>query len=233
MTNQDLQSIRDGKYDDSLLKGIIHESARFVISTGRSDSSKDVMFVLYACGQEDVYLGNLSNDFNKAMVSAREKCGKFQIDVDVDIDLNKRRGSNTFPFGKYVGKSVEDVFDIDPKYIYWAACNMPLHRFSSKMIDVMMQYSRLAKDIVIEENANNSNPPIEIEKTKKERVLTVTSLWRTNYETIGHRLVDGEGNLFQYTGKFIAAKGETVTIPCKVTKTIYSMGKVINKINLR
>ncbi|MFA5300222.1 MAG: hypothetical protein WC389_18700 [Lutibacter sp.] len=219
-----------------MLKGEIHETRRFIITSGQSEGSKDVMFVMYSIPKvftkyaKDTYLGNLAIDLDEAILKARKKIGRYLIEIDVDELCGSRRQSNTFPFGKYSGKTAAEVFDIDPKYLFWASKNMYVK--SKLLADELSEYGELSKILILEENEKNTNPALPVDTVKVERKLTIVSNWETEWG-MAQRLVDSENNIFQYDGKQLGNKGDKITISCKVTKNWTSMGKVINKINLR
>jgi len=231
-----MQDIREGHYDLSILDGIQHEDRRFVITLGQSSSSKDVMFVLYSCPlkmssyNKNTYLGNLAIDFEEAIKNARRKLGHYRIDVDTEETFGLRRDNGTFPCGKYSGKTIAEIFDIDHKYIFWAANNFTCS--SIKLMRELAEYGKLSKILILEENEKNTKPALPIDTIKVERKLTIVSNWETEFG-FAQRLIDSENNIFQYTGKLLGNKGEEITIACKVKKSWTSMGKVINKINLR
>ena len=77
-----------------------------------------------------------------------------------------------------------------------------------------------------------TDPALPIDDVKVERKLIIVSNWETEWGT-AQRLVDDENNIYQYTGKQLGNKGDEITILCKVKNSWTSMGKVINKINLR
>jgi len=234
--NKQIQDIREGQYDLSILDGVKHETRRFVITIGQSSASKGVMFVLYSCPLKmnpyikDTYLGTLAIDFEDAIQNARKKLGHYRIDVDIDETFGSRRENNTFPCGKYTGKTVADVFDMDYKYIFWAARNFTCK--SKKLMMELAEYGEIAKDLILEENRSKSNDALPIDSKKVERELKILSKWE-NFYGVTFRLMDDKGNIFQYEGKDLGEKGETIQLTCKVKGSFESMGKVINKIRLR
>jgi uncharacterized protein (DUF3820 family) len=235
MTN--LSNFKNSNVDlTDLLKGQINETRRFIITAGQSEGSKDVMFVMYSTARiftkysKDTYLGNLAIDLNEAIIKARKKIGKYQIEIEIDELCGVRRQSNTFPFGKYSGKTAAEVFDIDPKYLFWASQNMIVK--SELLSNELDEYGKLSKILILEENAKNTNEALPFDTVKIERKLKIVSNWETEWG-MGQRLIDCENNIFQYTGKKLGNKGDEITIACKVKKSWTSMGKIINKINLR
>jgi hypothetical protein len=232
-----LSNFKESNIDlTEILKGEIHETRRFLITSGQSEGSKDVMFVMYSVPKvfnkyaKDTYLGNLAIDLDEAILKARKKIGRYQIEIEIDELCGSRRQSNTFPFGKYSGKTAAEVFDIDPKYLFWAYNNMNV---KSKMLsEELKEYGELSKILILEENENTTNPALPIDSVKVDRKLTIVSKWETEWGT-AQRLIDCENNIYQYTGKCLGNKGDEISISCKVTKSWTSMGKVINKINLK
>jgi hypothetical protein len=232
-----LSNFKDSNIDlTEVLKGEVHETRRFLITAGQSEGSKDVMFVMYSVPRvfnkytKDTYLGNLAIDLDEAILKARKKIGRYQIEIEIDELCGSRRQSNTFPFGKYSGKTAAEVFDIDPKYLFWAYNNMNIN--SKLLSEELREYGELSKILILEENEKNTNPALPIDGVKVERKLTIVSNWETEWGT-AQRLIDSENNIFQYTGKQLGNKGDEIIISCKVNKSWTSMGKVINKINLR
>jgi uncharacterized protein (DUF3820 family) len=222
--------------NSNVLKGEINETRRFVITAGQSKGSKDVMFVMYSTPRvftkysKDTYLGNLAIDLSEAIIKARKKIGRYQIEIEVDELCGMRRQSNTFPFGKYSGKTAAQVFDIDPQYLFWASQNMNVK--SKLLSNELNEYGKLSRILILEENTKNTNEALPLDTVKIERKLTIVSNWETEWGT-AQRLIDCKNNIFQYTGKQLGKKGEEITLACKVKKSWVSMGKVINKINLR
>lgn len=236
-TLEDLRKNPDIK--NELLDGEVHETRRFIITNGQSQGSRDVMFVLYSTPRvydrysKDVYLGTLAIDFDQAVINARKKMKCFKIEVSIDELCGSRRKSNTFPCGIYIGKTAAEVFDLDPRYLFWAAQNMTVR--SSKLSAELAEYEELAKIIVINENKEKSNPALPIDAKKVERVMEITfkKVANSGYFSYFYRLQDSAGNIYQYVGKDLGNKGDTIELACKVKKNFTSMGKVINKINLR
>ena len=232
-----LSNFKDSNIDlTDVLKGEINETRRFVITAGQSEGSKDIMFVMYSTPRiftkysKDTYLGNLAIDLDEAILKARNKIGRYQIEIEIDELCGTRRQSNTFPFGKYSGKTAAQVFDIDSKYLFWASKNMNVK--SKLLSDELREYGELSRILILEENSKNSNEALPVDAVKVERNLTILSNWETEWG-IAQRLIDSENNIFQYTGKLLGGRGDNITLSCKVKKSWTSMGKVINKINLR
>jgi len=232
-----LEDLRNTEFKaPSLLDGEEHETRRFIITCGQTMASRNVMFVMYSVPKvynryaKDTYLGLLAIDFDQAVINARKKIKHYKIDIDVSEVYGARRESSTFPFGKYRGKTAAEVFDIDPRYLFWAANKM--HVRSSKLRSELAEYGELSKILIVNENRAKSNPALPIDAKKVTREMTITFVKEVEYGYL-HRLCDAENNLYQYTGKELGAKGETITLPCKVTRNFTSMGKNINKINLR
>ena len=232
-----LSNFKDSNRDfTEVLKGEIHETRRFLITSGQSEGSKDVMFVMYSVPRvfnkytKDTYLGSLAIDLDEAILKARKKIGRYQIEIEIDELRGSRRQSNTFPFGKYSGKTAAEVFDIDPKYLFWASRNMRVK--SNKLASELKEYGELSRILILEENEKKSNSALPIDTVKVVRNLRIISSWESDWG-LAQRLIDTENNLYQYTGKELGCKGEEITLSCKVTKSWTSMGKVINKINLR
>ena len=74
-----------------LLKGDESPYYRYYITTGQSDRSKDVLFVLYAEGRNGFrYMGNLGATLLIAVKNARKRVTKWYIDV-VASDVVERR----------------------------------------------------------------------------------------------------------------------------------------------
>lgn len=229
-----------------LLKGDKNPIRNNIITLGQSLGSKGVMFVLYSelielppnfIGDKYIYRGNLSDDFETAIKNARKRCGRFEILVDMDETFSNRRIPSTIPFGKYIGKTVEEVFDIDYKYLWWFANNAKKIK-SSKLIHKLEQYREIAKELIVEENKEKTLGFIPIESKTILRTLTITS----NYESDGYgydtkinniRMFDNKGFKYSYKGKNLGNCGETIKLKCKVTKHFNSMGNDFNKINLR
>ena len=112
-----------------ILDGEDNKMRDYYITLGQSSSSKGVMFVLYSvlkkCMSAHVdpytYLGQLSNNLEDAVYAARKKVKKFKIQIADEETMEKRKLSNIIGFGKYKGKTIEEIFDIDYKYVYWLA----------------------------------------------------------------------------------------------------------------
>jgi len=225
------------KYED-MLSGEINPIREYYITLGQSSNSKGVMFVLYSylkkCSSPYVnpfiYLGNLGIKFETAVKNARTKVGKFQIVIEDYETLNVRRDNNTIPFGKYRGLSVEDLFDKDPKYLFWLSNNANIK--SKKLNSQLEQYRLLAKEIIIEENKEKSLDFLPLDAKKVERKLTIYKYFVNDFGN-QYRLTDSDGNKYSYSGKRLGENGEEITLLCKVTGGFSSMGVNFNKINLR
>ena len=80
--------------------------------------------------QRDQYVCTLSNDKDKAIAKAQERVGgEFEIGFEV-WERAKNEPSdlpalpdNCVRFGKYFGKTVEEIVEIDPEYLAWVAEN--------------------------------------------------------------------------------------------------------------
>lgn len=225
------------------LKGEVNPLRDYFITLGQSSGSKGVMFVLYVLNKKCVsahvdpfnYLGQLSDNLPDAIVSARRKVGKFQIILDADETFRDRKLPDQIGFGKYKGKTIEEIFDIDPKYIFWLGntANQGKLKVNSRLQNTLNEYFLISKELVIEENKKKSQPALPIDSKKVERTLTCYKLIN-DIDFYTQRFKDSDGNIFQYKGKKLVEKeGDTVTIGCKVTKSFESLGYVFNKINLR
>lgn len=80
--------------------------------------------------QRDQYVCTLSNDKDRAVAKAQERVGgEFEISFDVwERARNDKSGlpvapDNAIRFGKYAGKTVEEVVEEDPNYLMWVAEN--------------------------------------------------------------------------------------------------------------
>lgn len=226
-----------------VLNGEVNPLRDYFITLGQSSGSKGVMFVLYVLNKKCVsahvdpfnYLGQLSDNLPDAIISARRKVGKFQIILDADETFRDRKLPDQIGFGKYKGKTIDEIFDIDPKYIFWLGnkANNGELKVNSRLFNTLKEYYSISRELVIEENKQKSKPALPIEIKKVERTLTCYKI--VNYgDYFLQRFKDSDGNIFQYQGKMLVEKeGDVVTISCKVTKSFESLGLVFNKINLR
>jgi uncharacterized protein (DUF3820 family) len=226
-----------------LLDGEDNQFRDYFITLGQSESSKGVMFVLYSvlkkCTSAHVnpcnYLGQLSNNLEDAVISARKKVGKFKIQIEQEETMNLRKQHGVIGFGKYRGKTIEEIFDIDYKYVYWLANKSYFGelKINKKLQSTLNEYYSISKELIVEENRQKSKPALLIDKEKVERTLICYKI-KDSYYGLVQRFKDTEGNIFQYSGKRLVDKeGDTITLNCKVTKSFESLGYVFNKINLR
>lgn len=226
-----------------MLNGDINPLRDYYITLGQSSSSKGVMFVLYSvlkkCTSPHVnpycYLGQLSDNLGDAIISARKKIGKFKIEIIDAETLRVRKLPDVIGFGKYNGKTIEEIFDIDFKYVYWLSTksNNGELTVNQKLHNTLKNYYDISKELIIEENKKKSNTSLPIDLKLVERTFTCYSS-RTNFEYTIQRFKDVDGNIFQYQGKKLAEKeGDIITIKCKVKSSYEYMGYTYNKINLR
>lgn len=225
------------------LNGEINPLREYYITLGQSISSKGVMFVLYTLNKKCVsvhvnpfnYLGQLSDNLPDAIISARKKVGKFQIILDSEETFRDRKLPDVMGFGKYTGKTIEEIFDIDPKYIFWLGnkANEGQLKVNKRLLNTLNQYYLISKELVIQENKQKSKPSLPIDNQKVERILTCYKIVN-NPDYFLQRFKDSDGNIFQYQGrKLVEKEGDVITLKCKVTKSFESLGIIFNKINLR
>jgi len=226
-----------------VLNGEVNPLRDYFITLGQSSGSNGVMFVLYALNKKCVsahvdpfnYLGQLSDNLPTAILSARRKVGKFQIILDTEETFNNRKLPDQIGFGKYKGKTIEEIFDIDPKYIFWLGtkANKGELKLNKRLINTLNEYFLISKELVIEENKKKSQPILPIDTKKVTRTLICYKLIN-DIDFFTHRFKDSDGNIFQYKGKKLVEKeGDIITLGCKVTKSFEYLGLVFNKINLR
>ena len=231
--------------DTSILNGVDHHRFNYVITLGLTKHSKGVMFVLYAVTNphtmnaektnifvyKDLYLGQLSSDFGKAVEAARAKIPKYKILVWDDTTFINRK-FNVLNFGKYNGKTVEEIFDIDQKYIFWAAKNVSPK--TKKMSELFAQYRIIERDLAIKENRTKSNGALPLDLVKTTRKLKVYSFSHGFYPNqFQTRLRDENGNKFSYTGKWLDDVGEEVVFTGFVKGSFEAMGVMFNTLAIR
>ena len=85
-----------------ILAGEVSDRFRYYITTGQSNNSKGVLYVMYAVNALGmwIYRGNLGADLLTAAKNARLRC-RFKIDI-LNNNLEIRRRNITFSFGKYI-----------------------------------------------------------------------------------------------------------------------------------
>lgn len=232
----------------AILEGDTNPLRDYYITLGQSSSSKGVMFVLYSvlkkCTSAYVnpytYLGQLSNNFTDAVHAARKKIKTFRIDVDSEETFAERKQSNVLGFGKYKGKTIEKIFDVDHKYIFWLSSKVNQGEFkklNKKLTNALNEYHAISKEMIVTENKAKSNPALPLDTELVERTLTCYRIITPQVEwedVVTQRFKDEAGNTFQYKGtRQLADVDETITLKCKVTANWEALGYVFNKINLR
>ena len=108
-----------------------------------SSGEKNKMYTLRVKFTERVYLGysigsrmverdqhvaTLANDKERAIAKAQELVGKefvinFEVGERAKAQEKVQLPFNVVRFGKYFGKTVEEIKEIDPKYLLWVADN--------------------------------------------------------------------------------------------------------------
>jgi hypothetical protein len=128
-------------------------NVKYFISSGLGNK----MYTLRVKFVERVYMGyhmgtrsvlrnqhvcTLSNDKDKAIAKAQERVGgEFEIGFEVFERAKNEKGNlpevpaNAVRFGKYAGKTVEEIKEIDPNYLMWVAEN-----FTSKKHKAVIEY---------------------------------------------------------------------------------------------
>lgn len=231
-------------FDTSILQGEQNPIMSYHITLGQSNSSKGVMFVLYAISKKintytsPIYLGQLALRFEDAVIAARNKIKNFQINVDDDETFRQRREPKTMPFGKYKGMTIEEIFDKDYKYIFWLATSDSRFYIKSKcVLEAIEAYKLVAKDLVVEANKiNSSSIALPIEDKLVERTLNCYKSTPSDsfhgVNSFNYSFTDATGNKFRYTGSKNIEMGEQ-TLKCKVVKNFESLGIIFNVIKLR
>ena len=236
---------------EEMLKGDgrVNEIRNYVICMGQSSGSKGVMFVMYselkkcesAYVNPFIYLGQLADDFENAVINARKKVHGFPIEVwdDETFKVRKSRNANynsdslVITFGKYAGKTVPEIFDIDYSYLYWLANNGQFR--SPAIIDAMEQYKDIAKEMIITTNREKSNSALPIENNLVVRNVKILSTTvDIEWNTIKYKLIDADGNKFIYNGTAIKnVVGESLDFKCRVANSFESMGVTFNVLKTR
>lgn len=242
--------------NEELLKGEINPLRDYFITLGQSEGSKGVMFVLYSVAKETTpycnpmtYLGILADDIETAVINARKRVPKFQLEIDIDETFAKRRKPLTMPFGKYKGETLDSIFEKDEKYIYWLYNSNTVNFKNPSILEKLADYGAIAKENIITVNKGKSNEALALDTESIERKFTV---YKANCEESGFgynnviykfRMKDEYGNLFTYQGTsrifvdkfhdFVEGKNLDVVVSCKVVGQFESMGLVFNKIKLR
>lgn len=226
-----------------ILDGEVNERVRYYITTGRSNNSRSVLFVFYAVNQLGlwIYRGNLGADLLTAARNARLKC-RYKIEV-LDESLADRRQNLTFSFGKYIGKTIEEVFDIDERYIHWLSENCVSIK-SKQLRQLVESYAEIAKSNLITANKATAKDALPIDSCLILRSLSITKIeeyseYYAGRETKAYKvsLLDDNGNKFVYKGtcnKFAGkSKGDGLTLNCKVISNYEYLGINYNKIVLK
>ena len=185
------------------VEGNINPLRTCAIVLGQSATSKGVMFVLYSfpktrtLNNHPVFLGILAQRLEDAIENAKRLAPTWQIQVWDDETLNERgqwAKLDLFPFGKYKNRTIQEIFEIDPQYIWWA-CNNCI--FTSKSLqEVMNQYKELAKDLVIAKNKENANPPVPVDTILEGSELTVYKTESVADNITQYKFKDANGNYF-------------------------------------
>lgn len=236
---------------EKMLDGKINPLRNYCITLGQSSGSKGVLFVLYSylkeCKSAYVnpcnYLGNLGADINTAVINARKRIPKFQLIIEDWEAMQTRRESCSMPFGKYAGMTIEDIFDIDEKYIFWLSGSKSLYYIKSKKAVAMIaQYAEIAKENIITKNEANSLPALPIDTEKTKRTLKLYSMVHLAVDNYGqmvekYKFIDEFGNKYFYSGstkKLVGIKvDDTVSVSCKIVGSFSSLGVLFNKISFR
>jgi len=237
---------------EELLKGETNPLREYVITLGQSNGSKGVMFVLYsylkkcesAYANPAVYLGTLSSDFETAVLKARQRVPKFQINIEEYETFRNRLRPCVMPFGKYKNQTIEEIFEQDEKYLFWlSGSDSIMYIKSQTTIDIVRQYAEIAKENIVVANREASNPALELETALVERKLTVYSYkleevpsysgYGNDY-TETYKMKDEFGNKFVYRGKSSKLDRDTkeITLKCRVVDSFESLGVTFNKIKL-
>lgn len=232
-----------------MLIGEVNEHRDYYITLGQSNGSKGVMFVLYSilrkCESAYVnpltYLGILGDDIETAIINARKRIKFYEIKVDVTKTFRDRAERNLMPFGKYKGKTIEEIFDIDENYIYWLYNSDSVKYIKSNtLLQKLVDYAQIAKENIISFNKLSSKPALQIETTKTNKELTVVNIREEGsyYDSpiFNILLKDSEENLFKYIGsskKLIDKnKGDVISLNCRVISNYEYLGKIYNNIKL-
>ena len=226
-----------------ILDGEVSDRFQYYITTGQSNNSKGVLYVMYAVNALGmwIYRGNLGADLLTAAKNARRRC-RFKIEV-LDEYLADRRQNLTFPFGKYAGQTIEEVFDKDERYIYWLSENC-ISIKSKQLRQLVESYAEIAKSNIITANKQVSNAALPIDSCLVTRSLSITKIeeyseYYAGRETKAYKvsLLDESGNKLIYKGscnKFVGkSKGDSITLNCKVISTFEYLGTNYNKIVLK
>ena len=224
------------------IEGEKHPIRIFAITLGLSLGSKDVMFVLYSITRPTetvktkpvfTYMGQLSNDFDKAVEVAKERVNGYEIEL-WDKENFEQAKPLLIKFGKYKGKTIEEVYDIDSGYIFWMSNNINLDMNGKRFNEKLAEYAKLSRDLIIQKNEEKSLPHLPIEDTTSVKKLTIYSISTDSWDNIVNRMLDENGNRIQYSGsRQLGEKGETVELKCRVKKHFSSMGLNFNVVGLR
>lgn len=246
MTENEINEILAGN-------GKVNEIRNYVICMGQTSSSKGVMFVLYSelkkCNSPYVnpfiYLGQLADDFENAVLRAREKVHGFKIEVwdDETFKERKRKASSNpetliVEFGKYNGMTVKQIFDVDYNYLYWLANN---GNFRNKfMQDAMEQYKDICKELIVTNNREKSQQALPVETELSIKKLTIKSIDVVNGvygSTYRVKLVDEKMNKFIYNGNSSSViyntQGDSIEFKCRIAGNYESFGVTFNVLKVR
>jgi hypothetical protein len=218
----------------------------FGLILGQSQNCKKVMFCLYryndTCFNSHVnpltFIRICGSDLETAKINAM----KFGIPLDCELQIwddeaiQKRLQPNPhrFPKGKYEGKTLDEIMEIDAQYVFWASKNM--NGGSVGFQENLKVYFEISKELITTKNEEIALAHLPIEDKAIERVLIITSESKLNefsglYDT---KFVDEVGNKFKYTGKQIdGVKGSEIIMKCKVKFHNTYLGINTNIIRLR
>ena len=188
------------------------------------------------------YVCNLSTDLIEAVEKICTGKGK-PVMLEVRDNFNPERIPGThFPFGKYKGESLSDVYERDPKYVVWASYNMTSKKHTKSMDQFFqgLEYLRDAHfQMVTEENLETATSVYVGEiKQRMDLELRMTSKFKPepdawgNQENTRYKAEDPDGNHFRfYSGNDDLEVGETYNIRGTVTKHFELLGVKTTSIN--
>ena len=89
--------------------------------------------------QYDYHVRNLSTDREQAIAKARE-LGKGELKADFDLNPIVRRDEvdwSVFQAGKFAGKSIHEVAELDRPYLVWVCENLAGSRHYGKTVELV------------------------------------------------------------------------------------------------
>jgi hypothetical protein len=194
-------------------------------------------------GNPYTFIKNITSDFEKLEDIAQNinsqsipviVSGSENFNAKICEFRNRKNSPNPFvKFGKYAGKTIEEIWSIDKNYVVWFAKNFePKGESNIILSNQANEFKKLFYIELTEKNrANDTTNYVGKIKERLKVDAKVTSINVKDYYSVINLVTKDGDNIFIYDKDYALSVGDDVNIIGTATKHIEKLGKKFTYLN--